>query len=265
MTLSGIPSNSAMVNKYYYFKPTLSNATASTTKFSISGKPAWAAFNSATGSLSGTPKLTGTWPGIKISASDGVRSASLPSFVLTVAPAGSVSLKISGTPTRTADTGAYYSFRPTVTAPSGAKLAYPIVNKPSWAAFSTTTGTLTGKPTTVATYSGISIKVTDSKTSASLPTFSIAVAKPGTGTALLSWVKPAKNTDGTTLSNLAGFRVHYGNSLSALTKTITVGGANSTSASIEGLARGTWYFAVVAYTTAGIESALSAAAAKTIK
>jgi hypothetical protein len=56
----------------------------------------------------------------------------------------------------------------------------------------------------------------------------------------------------------------HGNSLSSLTKTLTIGGANSTSARIEGLTRGTWYFAVVAYTTSGVESALSAAAAKSI-
>jgi hypothetical protein len=239
MTLSGKPATTATVNQYYYFKPTLSNGNSSSTRFSITGRPAWANFNATNDVLSGTPTAIGTWSSIKITSRDGTRGASLPVFSLTV-KAGTGAVKIAGAPAKSTDAGAYYSFRPTVTAPSGAKLTYSIVNKPAWTVFSSSSGTLTGTPATSGTHYGISIKVTDGKTSATLPTFNIAVAKPGSGTALLSWEKPARNTDGTALSNLAGFRVHYGTSLSALTKTITVGGANSTSASIEGLARGTW-------------------------
>jgi len=49
--------------------------------------PAWATFSIATGQLSGTPAATdvGTYSGIVISVSDGVSSAALPAFSITVA------------------------------------------------------------------------------------------------------------------------------------------------------------------------------------
>ena len=83
-------------------------------------------------------------------------------------------------------------------------------------------------------------------------------------------LKPAnvfvcKDDDGSPLVNLSGYRIHYGTSPSSLSKLVTVGSPSSTSASIEGLSSGTWYFAVVAFTTAGIESAMSSSASKTIK
>jgi hypothetical protein len=57
--------------------------------FSIANKPAWAAFSIATGQLSGTPAATdvGTYSGIVISVSDGLSSAALPAFSITVAAA----------------------------------------------------------------------------------------------------------------------------------------------------------------------------------
>jgi hypothetical protein len=85
-----------------------------------------------------------------------------------------------------------------------------------------------------------------------------------TGTATLSWAAPTQNTDGTPLTDLAGFHVYYGTSASALTQVVDVSGASSTSVSVENLASGTYYFAVVAYTTAGIESGDSNLASITI-
>jgi len=51
--------------------------------------PAWATFSIATGQVSGTPAVTdvGTYSGIVISVSDGVSSAALPAFSITVAAA----------------------------------------------------------------------------------------------------------------------------------------------------------------------------------
>jgi len=63
--------------------------------------------------------------------------------------------------------------------------------------------------------------------------------------------------DGTPLTNLAGYRVVYGQSSSDLSNSLEIPGPRITSAVIEALTPGTWYFAVKAYTTAGIESDLS--------
>lgn len=54
--------------------------------FSISNKPSWASFNTATGQLSGTPTTAnvGSYANVTISVSDGKASASLTPFTITV-------------------------------------------------------------------------------------------------------------------------------------------------------------------------------------
>ncbi|HEY5807776.1 MAG TPA: fibronectin type III domain-containing protein, partial [Povalibacter sp.] len=78
-----------------------------------------------------------------------------------------------------------------------------------------------------------------------------------------SWVAPTENTDGTALTTLAGYRVLYGTSASALNQTVELANPSLTSYVVDQLAPGTWYFAVKAYTSAG-ESAASNVASKTI-
>ncbi len=87
---------------------------------------------------------------------------------------------------------------------------------------------------------------------------------PGTGSATLIWTAPTKNSDGTPLTDLAGFHVHYGTSASALTQSIEVSGATSTTYVVHGLSAGTYYFAVSAYNSLGIDSALSNIASNTL-
>lgn len=84
------------------------------------------------------------------------------------------------------------------------------------------------------------------------------------GTAALSWTAPTQNTDGTPLTNLAGFRVQYGTSQTALDQSVSVTNAATTARTITALPAGTWYFGVRAVTTQGVESNLSAIVSKTI-
>jgi hypothetical protein len=101
--------------------------------------------------------------------------------------------------------------------------------------------------------------------STSLPAFSISVvAPPTTGSVTLSWTPPTTNSDGSPLTDLAGYRIVYGTASRTYTQSLTIGAPSVASASIEGLAQGTWYFAVKAYTAAGVESDLSNEASKTI-
>ena len=60
-----------------------------------------------------------------------------------------------------------------------------------------------------------------------------------TGTAALSWSAPTQNTDGSVLTDLAGYKVHNGTSAAALRDVVNVPGAGSTSCSFSGLASGT--------------------------
>ena len=83
-------------------------------------------------------------------------------------------------------------------------------------------------------------------------------AAAATGTATLSWTAPTANTNGTPVTTLTGFHIYYGTSENALTQSIAVSGAKTTTYEITGLASGTWYFAVAADAADGTESARSA-------
>ena len=142
-------------------------------------------------------------------------------------------------------------------------VTYSIANQPSWATFNASTGELTGTPTVanVGTTSNITITASNGTSSASIGPFSIAVTA---GSASLSWVAPVANTDGSILNDLAGYHIYYGTSATALTNQISVTGGSSTTYVVSGLATGTYYFAVTAYTSAGTESAQSNVGSKTI-
>ncbi len=87
---------------------------------------------------------------------------------------------------------------------------------------------------------------------------------PVTASAALSWVAPTRNSDGSQLTNLAGYNVYYGTDPSALTQTIQVANASALGYVVTGLAtHTTWYFAVTSYTSAGEESAPSVVTSKT--
>ncbi len=96
------------------------------------------------------------------------------------------------------------------------------------------------------------------------PAAAMTTSTPVTGSATLSWTAPTLNTDGSILNDLAGYYVEYGNSASALTQTVTVTGATNTSTTISKLSAGTYYFAVVAYSSQGTQSAPSPTVSKTI-
>lgn len=84
------------------------------------------------------------------------------------------------------------------------------------------------------------------------------------GSADVSWTPPTTNTNGSALTNLAGFRIYYGTSPSALTQTVDVPSAGATDHVIQDLPQGTWYFAVAAYTNSGLQSSYSSVVSKTI-
>jgi hypothetical protein len=85
-----------------------------------------------------------------------------------------------------------------------------------------------------------------------------------TGSAELTWTAPTRNEDGTALTNLAGYKVRYGQSAAVLSQLRDIATPATTSVTIEGLSGGTWYFTVASYTNAGVESAPTGAVSKTI-
>lgn len=183
-------------------------------------------------------------------------------------PTGSnVAPRVTGTPSSNATVGATYTFTPAATDTDGDRLSFSVANKPTWLSFNAANGQLSGTPTVsnVGTFSNIIVTVSDGETSTSLPGFTITVAQMGTGTATLAWTPPTNNEDGSSLANLAGYRIYYGTSAGALTQFVQISNPGVASYVVEGLAAATWYFGVRAYSSGGIESNVSNVASKTIR
>ncbi len=159
-----------------------------------------------------------------------------------------------------------YSFTPTASDPDGNALTFSVANKPAWATFSSSTGRLRGTPSAahVGTTSPITISVSDGMASASLTSFSIQVMPTATGSVTLSWNPPTQNTDGTALTNLAGYKVYWGTDQNEYTNSVDVNNPGIATYVIEQLTPATWYFAVTSVNSAGAESSYSNVASKQI-
>lgn len=173
---------------------------------------------------------------------------------------------ITGSPPTAVVPGQPYIFTPQASDANGDALTFEIQNRPGWASFDLRTGRLWGTPTAaqVGMYSNVIISATDGAARASLPVFSITVNSVAIGQALLSWMPPTLRSDGTPLMNLSGYRIYYGNSPAGLSNVINLDTAGVTNHVVENLSAGTWYFAISAFDSAGLESPMSASAAKTI-
>jgi hypothetical protein len=174
---------------------------------------------------------------------------------------------ISGTPEPSVRAGESYTFTPVASDPEGDALVFSINGAPAWAQFDSRTGTLSGVPGSadVGFHEGIVITVADGSGYASLPAFSLAVMAPIVGSATVNWNPPLQRIDGSVLDNLAAYRIRYGQNASALEHAVRLDNAGLTSYVIEGLQAGTWYFSMTAIDAAGLESAPSSMAAKTIQ
>ena len=267
-TISGTPGTTVTQGSAYAFTPTASDPDGNTLTFSVANKPAWATFSTSTGALSGTPGAgnIGATTGIVISVSDGTVSASLPAFTLTVSAQQNRAPTISGTPGTAVMQGSAYAFTPTASDPDGNTLTFSITNKPGWAAFNTSTGALSGTPAVgdVGATTGIVVTVSDGTLAASLPAFNITVQAVATGSATLSWAPPTQNTDGSALTDLAGFKIYWGPAAGTYPNSVTLNNPGLSTYVVESLASGTYFFAASAVNASGAESALTTPASKTI-
>jgi len=93
--------------------------------------------------------------------------------------------------------------------------------------------------------------------------FSLNSPAAFSGTATLSWDAPTTNADGTLLTDLAGYKVYYGNFSGNYSQNMNVD--NVTTYTVNNLTDGlTYYFAVTAYDTSGNESGYSNELSKTL-
>jgi hypothetical protein len=173
---------------------------------------------------------------------------------------------IQGQPGSSVSPAQSYSFVPSASDPDGDTLTFTATNLPAWASLNASTGLISGTPTAadIGTYGGVTIVVSDGKSSASLGPFSITVTDAASGSATLSWTPPTENSDGTPLTNLAGYEIRYGNDQNDLSSSVALDNPSLSMYVIENLSSGTWYFAVSAVNASGVASSLSNVASKTI-
>jgi hypothetical protein len=132
--------------------------------------------------------------------------------------------------------------------PSGVTTTTPV----SGTTVGTTTpvsGTTSGTTTTVASSNKTTTPVKTTTTN---------------GVATLDWMPPTENSDGSVLTNLAGYTVYYGTSPDSLTQSIKVTNPGLTAYTVTNLPSGTWYFAVTSYSSAGVESTRTGTVSTTI-
>ena len=276
-TISGTPNTRFGTNGWYSFQPNASDPASRTAlRYSIVNKPSWAKFSVQTGRLEGaTPARPATYSNIRISVRSSTGTASLPAFSIQVyspdSGGGTTNRPpvVSGTPATSITAGRAYSFRPSGSDPEGRTLTWSISNRPSWASFSSSTGALTGTPSAsnVGTFSNIVISASDGANRTSLPAFNVAVTAAGSnsGSASLSWTPPTTNTNGTQLSNLAGYRIYYGTSPTNLSRTVQLSNAGLTRYVISDLSPATYYFSIRAYNSSGTESSGSNLVTKVVR
>ena len=182
------------------------------------------------------------------------------------ATSGNQAPQISGSPTQTVLQNTQYYFKPKVSDADGHTLTFSIVNKPDWATFAKATGKLSGTPSAshVGTYTGIKISVSDGRVTSSLPNFEVTVTQSGSGSWALSWLPPMQNDSGSTLSDLAGYKIYIGQSATALNRVIELNNSGLTRYVVENLTPGRWYVAMTSVNSSGRESQLSAVISKVV-
>ena len=162
--------------------------------------------------------------------------------------------------------GDVYTFSPSASDPDGDTLTFSIRNKPAWLDFDDTSGELSGQAFlgNVGVYDDIQISVSDGTTESSLPSFSVTVTDAGVGAMTLSWTPPTENTDGSTLTDLAGYNIYYGKSSGSYSNTVRIDNPSISTYMVENLVPDTYYVVATSFNAAGIESAYSNEAVKTV-
>jgi hypothetical protein len=175
--------------------------------------------------------------------------------------------QITGTPAAAVVAGNEYLFMPNASDPDGDSLTFRVENMPSWAAFDTSNGELSGQPTAehVGLYENIVISASDGQASDSLPQFSISVDANGNLSTTLSWTAPTQNEDGSQLTDLAGFKIYWGTSVGTYPNSVTIDNPGILTYVVENLSAGTYYFVATAFNATGEESRFSGVATRVLQ
>ncbi len=246
---------------------------------SLSANPSSVNTNSATTLSWSTNNVTrctasGGWSGAKAtsgSASSGALTSNT-SFTLTCSGTGgtasqSVTVTVSAPPPPPAP-GITLSANPTLVGyNSSTTLSWTVSNATSctasggWSGSKNASG---GSQSSAALTIGTTFTLSCSGTGGNASKSVTVAVQSVTGSATLSWTPPTANEDGSVLTDLAGYKIHYGASSRSYTNTIVLSNPGLSTYVIDNLTAGTYYFVVTAFNTPGNESAYSNEGSKTI-
>lgn len=184
----------------------------------------------------------------------------------TAGTTGNNSPLISGNPPPAVLVNGFYNFLPNASDPDGDSLTFAVTNKPNWASFDSRTGRLSGQPTlgNVGTIGNIVISVSDGKASRSLRAFSVIVSQTALGNTTLNWVAPTQNTDGSPLTDLAGYKIFYGTSSGNYDHEIRLDNPGMTTHVVDNLVPGTYFFAAKSFNAKGVDGSYSSENVRTV-
>jgi hypothetical protein len=114
-----------------------------------------------------------------------------------------------------------------------------------------------GGPAGAAATSQAASGVASSSTTAAPPTAT-------SGAVTLNWTPPTENTNGSPLTNLAGYNIHYGTASGDYSQTVSVSNPGLATYVVDNLGPGTYYFSVGAVSSSGAESPLSPEVSTTV-
>ena len=88
---------------------------------------------------------------------------------------------------------------------------------------------------------------------------------PVTSSVTLNWTRPTQNEDGTTLTDLDGYKIYWGTTSGVYPNSVTINDENATSFVVDNLSPGTYEFVATSFNTSGVESRYSAPATKVVQ
>jgi Glycosyl hydrolase family 48/Cellulose binding domain/Putative Ig domain len=156
------------------------SASGQTLTYAATSLPAGLSISSSTGLISGTPTTAGT-SSVVVTVTDGTGASGTASFSWTISTAttNTVTVTNPGTQTGTVGTAASLQIHATDSA-SGQTLTYTASSLPAGLSISSTTGLISGTPTTAGT-SSVTVTATDTTGASGTATFSWTINPAGGG------------------------------------------------------------------------------------
>jgi poly(hydroxyalkanoate) depolymerase family esterase len=150
-----------------------------TLTYSATGLPAGLSINSSTGLISGTPTTIGT-SSVTVTAKDSTGASGSASFTWTIVTAGTNTVTVTNPGSQSSTVGTAVSVQIHATDSGGAALTYSATGLPAGLSINSSTGLISGTPTTAAT-SSVTVTATDTTGATGSASFTWTVGSGGGG------------------------------------------------------------------------------------